>query len=132
MDYFADPMIVGHIAITAFLSIVFLQSGIDKVVDWGGNLEWLESHFSKSFLGGFVKPMLATLTLAEIATGLMSACALICVLFCEDSSMVIYAIGASLVTYLMLLFGQRIAKDYDGAKTIAIYFAVSLLSLLFL
>jgi len=23
---------------------------------------------------------------------------------------------------LMLLFGQRVAKDYDGARTIAIYF----------
>lgn len=28
----------------------------------------------------------------------------------------------SCVSLLMLLFGQRMAKDYEGAKTIAIYF----------
>jgi hypothetical protein len=31
-----------------FLAILFLQSGIDKVVDRRGNLEWLNGHFAKS------------------------------------------------------------------------------------
>ena len=34
--------------ISAFLAILFLQSGIDKVVDRRGNLEWLTGHFAKS------------------------------------------------------------------------------------
>ena len=28
----------------------------------------------------------------------------------------------SCITLIMLLFGQRLAKDYDGARTIVIYF----------
>jgi len=33
-----------------------------------------------------------------------------------------YAGIFSCITLLMLLFGQRLAKDYDGARTIVIYF----------
>ena len=40
--------------VSAFLAILFLQSGIDKVVDRRGNLEWLKGHFAKSPLAGMV------------------------------------------------------------------------------
>ena len=30
----------------AFLAITFLQSGIDKISDWNGNLSFLKEHFS--------------------------------------------------------------------------------------
>jgi putative oxidoreductase len=30
----------------------------------------------------------------------------------------------AMTTFLMLFFGQRVAKDYAGAATIAIYFGV--------
>jgi hypothetical protein len=33
-----------------------------------------------------------------------------------------YGAILSCITLLLLLFGQRIAKDYDGARTIVIYF----------
>ena len=32
------------------VAILFIQSGLDKVFDWKGNLEWLTGHFSKTFL----------------------------------------------------------------------------------
>ncbi|MGI9056698.1 MAG: DoxX family protein, partial [Pyrinomonadaceae bacterium] len=53
--------------------ILFIQSGLDKVFDWKGNLEWLTGHFSKTFLRGTVPPMLATITVMELATGFLSA-----------------------------------------------------------
>jgi len=37
----------------------------------------------------------------------------------------------SMVTLLSLFFGQRIAKDYEGAKTIAIYFTLNLVAIIF-
>ena len=39
---------------SAFLAILFLQSGIDKIIDHRGNLDWLTGHFAKSALGGVV------------------------------------------------------------------------------
>ena len=56
-----------------FVAILFIQSGLDKVFDWKGNLEWLTGHFSKTFLAGMVPMMLATITLMELATGLAAA-----------------------------------------------------------
>ena len=44
------PALLGAL----MLGILFIQSGLDKVFDWKGNLEWLNGHFSKTFLGGFV------------------------------------------------------------------------------
>ena len=34
----------------AFLAITFLQSGLDKIMDWNGNVSWLKSHFSQTIL----------------------------------------------------------------------------------
>ena len=31
-----------------FLSILFLQSSIDKIYDWKGNIDFFKSHFSKT------------------------------------------------------------------------------------
>mgnify|MGYP006197717365 CR=1 FL=1 len=43
------------------VSILFIQSGLDKIFDWKGKLCWLTGHFSKTFLNGTVPMMLATL-----------------------------------------------------------------------
>jgi hypothetical protein len=37
-----------QVFVSAFLAILFLQSGIDKIVDRRGNFEWLKGHFAKS------------------------------------------------------------------------------------
>ena len=39
---------VSQIFISMFLAICFLQSGIDKILDRNGNLEWLTGHFANS------------------------------------------------------------------------------------
>lgn len=131
MDIPHNPMSIAQIAISMFLAIVFLQSSIDKLTNWKGNLDWITGHFSKTFLSSLVTPMLATLTIIELMTGVLSALGAFCVVFCADERYAYYALLFSLISYLMLLFGQRVAQDYEGAKTIAIYFGVSLIGLLF-
>jgi len=132
MEFLKDPMAIGQLSIGLFIAIVFLQSGLDKVLDWKGNLSWLKDHFKNTFFAGAVTPMLAIVTIAEIAAGAMAVCGIYCLLFCQDATCIQYAVALSLASLLMLLFGQRVAKDYDGAKTIVIYFGVMLLSLLIL
>ena len=131
MEDLLNPITIAQISISLFIAIVFLQSAIDKILDWSGNLSWLKGHFSKTFLSDMVSPMLGLLTLTELATGIMGVIGTICIICSADQSYSFIAVVLSIVSYLMLIFGQRIAKDYDGAKTIAIYFGVSLLSLLF-
>jgi len=113
-----------------FWAILFLQSGLDKVFDWKGNLGWLKGHFEKSFLSAFVTPMLATLTIIELLAGTVSLFGIFYLFLSGSNNFIYLGVLLSLVSILMLFFGQRIAKDYDGAKTIAIYFGIALLSLL--
>jgi len=64
---------VSRLAVAAFLAILFLQSGIDKIVDRKGNVAWLMGHFAKSPLASLVIPMLAIVTATELPAGAFSA-----------------------------------------------------------
>ena len=113
------------------VAILFVQSGLDKVFDWKGNLGWLTGHFSKTFLAPMVPVMLATITMMELATGLLAAAGIIYFLLAGSLTVIFWAsvIGAASIT--ALFFGQRVAKDYPGAAVLVPYF-ILLLILMFL
>lgn len=111
-----------EILILIFLIIIFLQSSIDKVFDWKGNLSFLTGHFADTPLQGAVPILLGTIMLAEMAAGLLCAAGLFQLVVLGESSMAFYGAIWACIALLMLLFGQRLAKDYEGAKTIAVYF----------
>ena len=105
-----------------FLIITFLQSGIDKLTDWSGNVSWLKEHFSKTFLRGVVPAMVASILLIEVIAALLCIVGLYQINTSGETTLATYGAALSAITLLMLLFGQRVAKDYDGARTIVIYF----------
>ncbi len=104
-----------------FIIIVFLQSGIDKVRDWGGNLSWLKAHFSKSPFKNSVPLLLGIIAVMELAAGLLSVVGLVHLLLHDIGGFAFYGALLACISLLMLLLGQRVAKDYEGAKTIVIY-----------
>ena len=114
-----------------FLAIVFLQSGIDKIVDWSGNLSWLKGHFAKSIFKNSVPLLLGIVLVMEVLSGLLSLIGLTHLILFNETLFAWYAGFISGITLLMLLLGQRLAKDYEGAKTIVIYLIPTVL-LLFL
>ena len=115
----------------AFVAVLFIQSGLDKVFDWKGNLEWLTGHFSKTFVAGMVPVMLAMITVMEVATGFLAAAGVIYFLV-TGSLAVMFAAGAlGAASITALFFGQRIAKDYAGAAVLVPYF-ILLLALMLL
>ena len=137
MDFNIDSagILIGYftpILIGFFWAILFLQSGLDKIFDWKGNLEWLTGHFAQSSLSSLVKPMFGILTMIEILAGLVSGIGVVVYLFKEDSLIILLGLLLSTISLIMLFFGQRVAKDYPGAQTIAIYFGTALLSFMFL
>lgn len=103
-------------------SILFIQSGLDKVFDWKGNLGWLTVHFSKTFLSGMVPMMLGTITIMEVATGFLSAAGIIYFLISGSTIVIFYASILGTASIAALFFGQRIAKDYPGAAVLVPYF----------
>ena len=112
----------AEILLLLFLIITFLQSSIDKVFDWNGNLSWLTAHFADTPLKNAVPILLGTVLLAEMAAGTLCAVGLYQIVIMGKSGIAFYGAIMSCVSLLMLLFGQRMAKDYEGAKTISVYF----------
>jgi diacylglycerol kinase len=115
-----------QIFVSAFLAILFLQSGIDKIVDRRGNLEWLKGHFAKSPLAGMVPLMVTVITILEIAAGVLSAIGCALIIFSRDSTFAFYGAVVSAMSILALFFGQRLAKDYAGAAVLVPYFLLTL------
>jgi hypothetical protein len=114
------------------LAILFIQSGLDKVLDWKGNLEWLKGHFANSFLAGVVPPLLGTLTLFEITAGIVSVVGAVEVLLYKTYCFAFLGTLISAISLVMLFFGQRIAKDYAGAGGLVPYFILVIIDLYFL
>jgi uncharacterized membrane protein YphA (DoxX/SURF4 family) len=118
-----------QLLVSAFLAILFLQSGIDKIVDRQGNLQWLSGHFAKSPLVGFVPLLFTILAIIEIAAGILSAIGFLALLFAHNPTIAFYGAIVSAIAILCLFFGQRMAKDYAGAAVLVAYFLVSLVAI---
>jgi uncharacterized membrane protein YphA (DoxX/SURF4 family) len=118
LAYTAIPLL----GIAALMAIVFLQSGIDKIVDRPGNLAWMEPHFANSPLKGQVPILLSIITFFELATGLACLAGMV-LLFVQRSTIPLFwAMTLAMATFLQLFFGQRMAKDYPGAASLVPYF----------
>ena len=118
-----------QILASAFLAILFLQSGIDKIVDRRGNFEWLKGHFAKSPLAGIVPALLICITIVEVAAGALSAVGCVLVVLLNDSAIAFYGAIVSAAAITALFFGQRIAKEYAGAAVLVPYFLLTLVAI---
>ena len=118
-----------QLLVSAFLAILFLQSGIDKILDRQGNLTWLSGHFAKSPLSGIVPLMFTVLTIIEVAAGLLSAIGFLALLFAHNPTVAFYGAVASAIAILCLFFGQRMAKEYAGAAVLVPYFLLTLVAI---
>jgi hypothetical protein len=114
---------------SGFLAILFLQSGIDKVVDRRGNLEWLKGHFAKSPLAAMVPLLVTAITILEIAAGALSAAGCALIILERGSTLAFYGAAIAAISIIALFFGQRMAKDYAGAATLVPYFLLALSAL---
>lgn len=128
----AGALFVLQLLISAFFAILFLQSGIDKVIDRRGNLDWLTGHFAKSPLAGEVPILLGIITVLELAAGGLSALGFFLIIIRRDSIIAFYGAVVSGVVLLALFFGQRMAKEYPGAASLVPYFLVVIAALIWL
>lgn len=132
MELLHDVNVMSTVCLAMFWAIVFLQSAMDKIFDFKGNLDWLTGHFSKTFLKDTVKPALITLTIFEFAAGALCLSGMVVFLANGSTFWIKQGVILVMVSLVMLIFGQRIAKDYEGAKTIAIYFGIALICVILL
>jgi uncharacterized membrane protein YphA (DoxX/SURF4 family) len=115
-----------QLLVSAFLAVLFLQSGLDKVIDRAGNREYLDQHFARSPLAGTVGPMFLVVTILEVSAGALSAVGLVLLLLTRDSLVAFLGAVVAAVNIVALFFGQRVSKDYAGAAALVPYFLLAL------
>ena len=113
-----------------FISIALLQSGIDKVLDRKGNLSWLSDHFSDTILNKKVPLLLLIVTIIELLSGFLLFLGALYNIIISNSDLLILGFLTSSINFIFLFFGQRVAKDYDGAAVIVNYFILNMIGLL--
>jgi uncharacterized membrane protein YphA (DoxX/SURF4 family) len=115
-----------ELLVLGFLTITFLQSGMDKITDWKGNLSYINSVFEKTFLRKSVPLMLGVVTFSELIGGILTLIGIVQIYFYNSKTIGLLGAIICAKVLLALLFGQRVAKDYAGAMTIAVYFGVTI------
>ena len=115
-----------EILILLFLIVTFMQSGIDKISDWKGNIEFIKSHFKNSPLKNNVPLLLAIILTIEIAAGIFMIIGTYQIYSSGLKEIALIGVELSAIALIFLLIGQRLAKDYAGAMTLAVYFIITL------
>jgi putative oxidoreductase len=123
---FAAPLLM--------LGICFAQSSYDQCRNYKGNLGWLKEHFASSPLAGTVPILLPLLTVLELLAGLLGSIApgfWIAEGIGGDFTppLISLALFFCMASLLALITGQRLAKDYAGAVSLATYMVLAVLSL---
>ncbi|MFT5761125.1 MAG: putative oxidoreductase [Polaribacter sp.] len=115
-----------EILILFFLIVTFLQSGIDKIIDWKGNLSFIKGHFSNSPLKKMVPLLLGSILVLEIIASVFMITGVYQLATAGIKTYALLGVELSALTLIFLLIGQRLAKDYAGAMTLAVYFATTI------
>ena len=127
---FKGPMELCQIFIAIFLFIAFFQSGLDKVIDRKGNLDFLKAHFSDSPIIKIIPIMLLILTFLEIIGSLMLGYGVYYAFVNRSTLWIFYGFVVIAITIVILFAGQRIAKDYLGAADLVPYFILIMLGIM--
>ena len=124
------PEKIAFLFVLAFFLIVFIQSSLDKIFDYKGNLNFLNDLLKIHFSPPLIVFALISITILEFISGIL--CLIVIIEFIFNDSNLIGLLGLIIgsIALLVLLFGQRVSKNYDGAKTIAVYFILAMIGIL--
>lgn len=118
-----------RILVSLFISILFIQSGLDKVIDWKGNVSYFTKHFAKSPLKGSVPMLMPIITIFEVGAGFLSLIGIVVYLISRNTDIAILGMLLANLSLIQLFLGQRVAKDYGGAAVLVPYFLVTVVGL---
>jgi putative oxidoreductase len=120
------------VLILLFLIVTFIQSGIDKLLDWNGNVSFIKGHFKNSPLKNTVPLLLTIILITEILAGILMVIGIYQLYTSEAKEIALLGIELSAITLILLLVGQRLAKDYVGAASLAVYFIITVIGVFLL
>lgn len=115
-----------HLLVLLFILLTFAFSGVEKIRGWQGQLSWLKAHLKGTFLAPIMPLLLGVLIVLDLAVSILCILGLFFMFYNGELSVGLYACNLAAIVLLFLLFGQRMAKDFQGAFTIVGYYIVVL------
>ena len=106
------------------------MSFFEKISDYAGTKSFMEFHFKDTFLAKRITLLLPILIVVELVAVILLILALINYFFTISSiNFSRFALISCAISLMMLLFGQRVAKDYQSSAGITIYFILVIIGL---
>lgn len=115
----------AEVLLLIFLIITFIQSGIDKLLNWNGNISFIKEHFKNSPLKNTVPLLLGIILIVEIIAGVLMSIGVYELYTSEAKEIALLGVELSAIALIFLLIGQRLAKDYAGAMSLGVYFIIT-------
>ena len=116
-----------EILVLLFLIVTFLQSGIDKLIYWKGNVSFIKDHFKNSPLKNSVPLLLGVILILEIVAGFLMLFGVYQLYTSGVKEIALLGTELCAVVLIFLLIGQRLAKDYAGAMSLTVYFILTVI-----
>ena len=123
------PEKIVFLFVLAFFFIVFIQSGVDKIYDHKGNSAYLNDLLKNYFSPPLIAFSLIVVTILELISGILCIIGIIDFILNKSNFIGLIGLIIGSIALLILLFGQRVCKNYDGAKTIGIYFILIMIGI---
>ena len=112
--------------IPVFFLITYVFSVYEKLVAWEETKTYYKQHFLNSILPQrMVKPSIVMVVIFEVVTLISLLTGLYNLVVFDSLRILTFALQCSCVVLLVLLIGQRIAKDYAGSTSLSIYFLLN-------
>lgn len=127
--YYMLPDLLLQSVSLLFVLTVLGQSGLDKALHFRGNLDYFRQQFKNTPFSPATGGLLAVITLMETGSAVLAAVGLFSLWTSGERMTGIFAMTLAASTFVCLIFGQRIARDYAGAAGITPYLAVAMLGL---
>ena len=126
MEYTAQILIMIYIIIT------FSYSVLEKIFQWKQSIDYYQSHFKNTFMEKVIPLSLLVVIILEILTVIFSVSGIFYLILFDEKIIGLYGLITAAITLLGLMIGQRIAKDYQGAMLITVYFILTVFGVLLL
>lgn len=116
------PLHITEILILLLLIITFGFSCFEKLYNWKSTITFYKNHFKDTILKNTIPLSVSFIVILEILATVAMSIGCYKLLTSDESKIALYGLLLSAFTLLILLVGQRIAKDYQGSMSLVVYF----------
>lgn len=114
-----------EVLILLFFIITYIFSFTEKLANWKGTIAYYKNHFKGTILEKIISFSIINIVILEIVILVLLLVGVYNLVLNSDFLIAKIGLEISAIILLVFLIGQRIAKDYQGATSITVYFILN-------